>query len=33
MTSFMGSALNASGLTAANMTALMQKLVSSSGQI
>lgn len=33
MSSFMGSVQNASGLTAANMTTLMQKLVNSSGQI
>jgi hypothetical protein len=33
MSSFMGSVLNASGLTAANMTTLMQKLINSNGQI
>ncbi len=33
MSSFMGSVQNVSGLTAANMTTLMQKLVNSSGQI
>lgn len=33
MTQFMSSASNLSGLTAADMTALMQKLTSSNGQI
>ena len=33
MTSFMGSAMNASGLTTTNMTTLMQKLINSNGQI
>jgi hypothetical protein len=33
MTNFMGSAVNHSGLTSANMNALIQKLSSSNGQL
>jgi hypothetical protein len=33
MTNFMGSAMNRSGLTSANMNALIQKLASSNGTL